>query len=178
MLPKSRLLVFAVSEAVDAMPLPLAEIDNGEFGASLANAIEPDAFPAEPGVNTTLNVALCPAAILMGAVRPDVLNPAPDTFALEMVTAPVPAFCSVMVCELLEPIATEEKFALVGIAASCGCGVFVEGGGVLVAACPLFTPATMPAQPLPINAAAAAMASKHHDIFCNSDLTFPMLRSV
>ena len=181
MLPKSRLLVFAVRDAVDAMPLPLAVIDSGELGALLTSAIEPDALPAELGVNTTLNVVLCPAAILMGTARPDVLNPAPDTLALEIVAVAVPAFCKVIVCELLEPIATEEKLAAAGIAASCGWGGFVEGCGVPVAGWPLFpefTPATIPAQPLAINAAAAATPKKHHDIFCNSDLTLPMLQSV
>ena len=133
MLPKSRLLVFAVSEAVEAMPLPLAVIDNGELGALLTSAIEADALPAELGANTTLNVVLCPAAMLMGTASPDVLNPAPDTLALEIVAVAVPAFCKVIVCELLEPIATEEKLAVAGIAESCGSGGFVEGCGVPVA---------------------------------------------
>jgi len=132
-LPKSTVLVFADSEAVDAMPLPLAVIDNGEFGALLTSAIEPAAFPAELGANTMLKVALCPAAIFMGTVSPAVLNPAPDTLALEIVAVPVPAFCSVIVCELLEPIATAEKLALAGTADSCGCGGFVDGDGVPVA---------------------------------------------
>jgi hypothetical protein len=132
-LPKSRLFVLALSESVCAMPLPLAEIASGEFGASLAREIEPLAIPAELGANTTLNVALCPAAILIGTVSPDVLNPAPATLALEIVTVPDPGFCNVIVCELLDPVATAEKLALAGIADNSGCGVFVEGCGAPLA---------------------------------------------
>jgi hypothetical protein len=127
-LPKSKLVVLALSTPIDAMPLPLAEIARGEFGALLASKIEPVTFPPDFGVNTTLNVALWPAAMLIGTVRPDVLNPAPNTFTLEIVTPAFPPFCNVIVCELLDPIVTAGKLAFMGTAESCGCGVLGGGG--------------------------------------------------
>jgi hypothetical protein len=96
-LPKSRLLALELSNGDDATALPLVEIASGELGALFLNEIEPVTFPAALGANTTLNVALLPAAMLIGSVRPDVLKPAPATLALEIVTLVVPAFRNVMV---------------------------------------------------------------------------------
>jgi hypothetical protein len=56
MLPKSRLLVLELSTGVDAVALPLREIVRGELGVSLVSEIDPEAFPAELGVNTALKV--------------------------------------------------------------------------------------------------------------------------
>ena len=169
-LPKSRLLVLALSDVVDAMPLPLVAIASGVLGALLTSEIEPVTFPADVGANTTLNVALWPAAMLIGSARPEVLNPAPVTFALEIVTLTVPTFRNVIVCELLEPTATAGKLALVGIAASCACGVFVggaTGAGLLPEGL-----ATTPAQPLPIIHAASTTATRHFNALFTSDLWF------
>ena len=55
-LPKSRLLTLELRSAVAASEVPVAEITSGELGASLTNETEPAAFPAELGVNITLNV--------------------------------------------------------------------------------------------------------------------------
>lgn len=129
-LPKSRLVVLELSTVVDAIALPLTEIASGELEALFVSAIEPDTSPAELGANTTLNVAFWPAAMLIGSVRPEVLKPAPVTFAPEIVTLPVPPFCNVIVCELLDPTATAGKLAIMGVAESCACGV--AGGGVPV----------------------------------------------
>ena len=118
-LPKSRLLALALKSGVDAMAVPLAEITKGELAASLASETEPVTVPAEVGANTTLNVALCPGAMLIGRVRPEVPNPAPTTLALEIVTLAVPGFWSVMVWELLAPVVTLGKLALTGVAESC-----------------------------------------------------------
>ena len=93
-LPKSKFPTLAVSTGADVNALPLVEIASGELGASLAREMDPVTFPAELGVNTILKVVLWPAPMLMGTVRPEVLNPAPTTLALEIVTLPVPGFCS------------------------------------------------------------------------------------
>ena len=172
-LPKSRLLVLEVSSGVAAKPEPLVEITRGEFGASLASETDPVTLPAAFGVNTTLNVLFCPGAMLVGSARPDVENPAPVTAAVEIVTVPVPPFCKVMVCEPLTPIAMLGKLALVGVAESCGWGVFV-GGGVLGGGVPLplgevFDPITTPAQPLPIIEAASTIASRHCEVLLTPD---------
>jgi hypothetical protein len=170
-LPKSRLLVLEVSSAVVAVALALMEITSGELGALLVSEIDPVTFPAELGVNTTLNVAFLPAAMLIGSVRPDVPKPAPVTLALEIVTLPVPPFCNVTVCEPLAPVVTAGKLALVGIAESCGCGVVV-GGGVLGGGVPLLPeeldPITTPAQPFPTSATARTNATRHFDALFTS----------
>jgi len=124
---KLALVGVAASCGCGAMPLPLVAMASGVLDALLTSEIEPVTFPADVGANTTLNVAFWPAAMLIGSVRPEMLKPAPVTFALEIVRLALPPFCNVIVCELLEPIATAGKLALVGVAASCGCGVFVGG---------------------------------------------------
>jgi hypothetical protein len=178
-LPKSNVPTLALSTGADVTALPFVEIASGEFGASLTREIDPVALPAELGANTMLKVVLCPAPMLMGTVRPEVLNPAPATLALEIVTAPVPGFCSTIVCELLEPVATPGKLALMGVAESCGCGcacgcgcVGLGGAGVLPA--PLlpevFDPITTPAHPLPSTEKASAAANSHLDSLRKSDL--------
>jgi hypothetical protein len=177
-LPKSRLLALAVNSAVAAVALPVAEITSGELGASLFSETEPVTFPAAVGANTIAKVALWPGAMLIGSVRPEVPNPAPATFALEIVTLAVPPFCNAIVCELLAPVVALGKLALIGVAESCGCGVFggggvlgggvpggcVLGGGVLP---PLpeegLDPMTTPAHPLPTIEMSTA-ASKHFDL--------------
>jgi hypothetical protein len=117
-LPKSKLPVLARNPGAEITPLPVAEIASGELGALLSSEMEPVTFPAELGANTTLKVVFCPGAMLIGTVSPEVLKPAPVTLALEIVTLAVPLFCSVIVCELLEPAATPGKLAVVGVAKS------------------------------------------------------------
>lgn len=106
--------------------------------------------------------------MLIGSAKPDVANPAPVTTVLEIVTLLVPAFCRVMVCEPLVPAVTIGKLALIGVAASCGCGVLVTGGGPPDAGFPPlpdeFDPMTTPAQPLPISAAASTSATIQLDV--------------
>lgn len=176
-LPKSKVLVLALSAGADATALPLIEIASGELGASLTKEIEPVTFPAELGVNTILKVVFWPAAILIGIVKPEMAKPAPVTPALEIVTAAAPEFCSIIVCELLEPVDTLGKLALIGVAASCGCGWVcgcgVWGGGVtFVDPLPLdpLEPITTPAQPLPSTDKASTTPNKHFDVLCTSDL--------
>jgi hypothetical protein len=151
-LPKSRLVMLELSDGADATPMPLVAIANGELGVSLTTEIEPAAFPADVGANTTLKAAFWPAAMVIGSVRPDVLNPAPATFALEIMTLVFPLFCSVMVCEFLEPIATSENPALIGVAESPG-----------------FEPFTL-AQPLAIIDAANTRIIRHFNVLFSSGL--------
>src|SRR5258707_7547793 len=92
------------------------------------------------------------------------LTPAPVTFAMEIVTLSIPPFCNVIVCELLEPIATAGKLALVGVAASCGCGVFVGGATGADLLPEGLDPATTPAQPLPIIHAASNAVTRQLNV--------------
>ena len=171
-LPKSRLLVLAISSGVVAMPLPFVEIVRGELGASLVSETDPVTFPTELGANTTLNVVLWLGAMLVGSVRPEVPKPAPTTLALEIVTLAVPLFCSVIVCDNVAPGVTLGKLALIGVAKSCGCGVFVGGGvlggGVLLLP-DVFDPITTPAHPLPTIEAASTSTARTCDLLLASD---------
>ena len=191
-LPKSKFPTLALSTGAKVTALPLVEITSGELGASLASEIDPVTFPVELGANTILNVVLCPAAMLIGTVRPEVLNPAPATLALEIVTVPVPGFCNVIVCELLDPVATPGKLALIGVAESwgcgcaCGCGGCADGcagfDGAGVLPDPLlpevFDPITTPAHPLPSTEKASTVANSHFDSLPESDLRAAIVRQV
>src|SRR5258707_6502124 len=100
------------------------------------------------------------------------LTPAPVTFAMEIDTLSLPPFFNVIVCELLEPIATAGKLALVGVAASCGCGVFVGGATGADLLPEGLDPATTPAQPLPIIHAASTAVTRHFNVRFPSDPRF------
>jgi hypothetical protein len=81
-----------------------------------------------------LNVALEPAATVTGIVSPLMLNPVPVTVALEIVASAVPLLSTAIVCELLDPVATFVKLALLGLAASCAWPALLDAGaaGLLV----------------------------------------------
>jgi hypothetical protein len=98
---------------------PVPESDNvvGVFEALLATDTLPDTVPAAVGANFTWKVALCPAATVIGNVRPLTLYPAPVTFACEMVTLAVLAV-RVTVFDTLLPTFTLPKLREVGLAAS------------------------------------------------------------
>jgi hypothetical protein len=119
-LPKLKLVGFAPSKYVALAPVPLRGITRGEFGALLTREIEPLALPALVGAKSTLRVALFPAAIVVGTVRPLMLKPVPDALACEIVVLALPLFDRVIVCELLLPMTTFPKLTLDGIAESCG----------------------------------------------------------
>jgi hypothetical protein len=117
--PKLKPVGFAPSSTLAATPVPAKAIVSGEFGTLLASVTDPEALPEEEGVKTALNVALFPAAMVNGALNPEVLKPVPITVACEIVRLALPAFESVMVCELLLPTTTLPNVALDGVAAIC-----------------------------------------------------------
>jgi hypothetical protein len=131
--PKLRLAALDVKTLIGVTAvtaLAVAEIVSGEFGALLISDTDPVACPGAFGANTTLNVAYFPAAKVAGVVSPVMLKPVPVTVALEIVASAVPLLSTVIVCELLEPVATFAKRALLGLAESCAEGVFPGGVGV------------------------------------------------
>ena len=91
------------------------------MGALLTRVIVPMTLPAELGPKTALNVAALPAAMVTGAVIPVVLKPTPVTVTEEIVTVALPLFVRLTVCELLVPVVTLPKAALVGVADNWGC---------------------------------------------------------
>ncbi len=119
-LPKLRLVGLAPSRKVGTTPVPLRAMARGEPGALLTSDTEPVTLPAAVGVNPALNVALAPAAIVCGTLRPVMLKPVPVTVACEIVALAVPVLFKVIVCEALFPVMTLPKAALDGVAESCG----------------------------------------------------------
>jgi hypothetical protein len=120
-LPKLKLVVLNPSTLVEATPVPLRGMDNGELGELLTRVIEPETAPAVVGAKTALNVAFLPARIVSGALMPEILKPVPVTLTDEIVRLAEPPLVTVIVCELLVPVETLPKAALDGLVAICGC---------------------------------------------------------
>jgi hypothetical protein len=163
-LPKSKLAALEAKPVVGVTALAVAATVSGELVASLITVTEPVAEPAARGANTKLNVALEPAATFAGIVRPLMLNPVPVTVALEIVASAVPLLSSAIVCELLDPVATFVKLALLGLAASCAWPALPDVGvvgfpvGDLDGALELEAPTT-PAHPFSPSNAMSAIAT-------------------
>ena len=96
-LPKLKLVVLSPSTFVEATPVPLNGIDIDGLGELLVSVIEPDTAPAVVGAKTALNVAFLPAPIVIGALMPEILNPAPVTLTDEIVRLADPPFDTVIV---------------------------------------------------------------------------------
>ena len=90
--PNARLFVLAVSDNVVDTPVPETGIAVGELAALLASEIEPETAPPPVGANATLKVVLPPLAIVVGAASPLMLNPAPVTDAVDIVSVVLPEF--------------------------------------------------------------------------------------
>jgi len=95
--PKLMLVGLAPRRWVAETPLPLNEIASGEVGPLLTKDTDPLTLPAEVGVNMALNVAVAPTAIVVGAVKPLIVKPVPETLACEIVKLAVPVFFRLMV---------------------------------------------------------------------------------
>ena len=100
------------------MPVPLREMERGEFVVSLTMEMLPVTFPAVGGANWTWNAWFCPAAMETADIPPTTLKPVPLIVPGEIVMAAVPVLVSVNVWELLEPAVTFPKLRLVALAAS------------------------------------------------------------
>lgn len=91
-LPKLKLVGLAPSNCVDASPVPVNEIANGELGPLLTRETEPLTLEVDCGENATFNVVLPPATMVAGTAKPLMLKPVPDALAWEIVTLAVPVF--------------------------------------------------------------------------------------
>jgi hypothetical protein len=76
-------------------PVPDNDTDTGEFVALLAIEMLPLLLAAALGSNETLNVAVWFGLSIAPELTPEVLNPAPLTLMLKMVTLDLPLFWSV-----------------------------------------------------------------------------------
>jgi hypothetical protein len=120
-LPKLKLVGLTPNNCVEANPVPVNEMANGELGPLLTRDTDPLTLEVDVGENATLRVVLPPAAIVAGTARPLMLKPVPDTFACEIVTLAVPLFFRLIVCVLVLPMATLPKLTLAGVGVSCAC---------------------------------------------------------
>lgn len=110
-LPKFRLVGFAASVPACA-PVPERLIVKTEFVALEAIVTLPVATPAAVGWNDTLKLALCPAANVMGADSPLMLNPDPATAVCEIVMLVDPVLVRVSDRLSLVPTGTVPKLRL------------------------------------------------------------------
>jgi hypothetical protein len=79
--PKLKLVGLAPSSCVAATPVPLSPMESGEFGPLFTSEMVPVTLPTDVGAKTALNVALAPAAIVRGVVKPVMLKLEPETVA-------------------------------------------------------------------------------------------------
>jgi hypothetical protein len=116
--PKGTLAGLIVSCGWAAVAVPVSAIASGEFGALLEIEMLPETLPAAAGANFAVKEAFCPALIVNGVDRPDMLKPVPETLAAEIVTLAVPPLARVIGTESLLPTRTLPKPTLAGVAAS------------------------------------------------------------
>lgn len=101
-----------------AVPVPLTGSFSVELDALLAMAIVSEAAPLDCGVNVTVNVALCPDAIVFGRVMPLIANSEVPGVRDVTVTLP-PVAVSVAVKGFDEFTDTLPKLSEVGFTPSC-----------------------------------------------------------
>lgn len=100
---KLRLAGLAESVTVAAVPVPLRATALGELGALLVMLTLPVRLPAVVGANKALNVAVPPAAIVVGSVRPLALKALPVTDNCEIVSGAVPVLLMVKLSDFVCP---------------------------------------------------------------------------
>lgn len=93
-------------ESAGCMPVPLREIDSGEFEASLVTVNVPFAAPGPVGANCTCTVALCPTGTEADGLPPTTVKPVPVMPADAIFTVAVPVFVTVRLWVLVVPTFT------------------------------------------------------------------------
>ncbi len=102
------------------MPVPLTGIATGEVAALLEIEMLPVALPVDVGANTTLNVVLPPAAIVVGVDIPLTLKPLPEAEIEETLRLAVPVFITITDSDELLPVVMLPKETLVGVVEIAG----------------------------------------------------------
>ena len=121
---------FNVEGAIErpaCVAVPVKEIVNGEFVASLTTVSVPVAAPAVVGANCTDTVLLCPTASVVAGLPLTTVKPVPVKVAEATVTLPVPVFVTVTVCVALPPTATLPNVTVVALAESTPAPEPVDG---------------------------------------------------
>lgn len=100
------------------MPVPDSAISSGEFDASETIARVPLAAPAPVGAKVAVKVRLWLGFKVTGMASPEIENPAPETFACEIVTGDPPVFVNASHRLAVFPTCTLPKARLAGFALS------------------------------------------------------------
>lgn len=152
-LPKLSEAGFAEIVPVAATPVPLTATDTGDFGALLAMVTLPLVVPAVCGAYCTLNVLLCPAAIVSGVVTPLTLTPAAVEPSCEMVRFAVPVLVMVTGCVFDCPSTRLPKVMLAGEMLIAGCTPVPESANPgAVPGASLVIPTVPPTTPVAVGA--------------------------
>jgi hypothetical protein len=93
---KFRLVGFALSDAVAAVPVPVRLITSGEGVPFVTNVKDPLTLAVDVGVKIVLKVVLPPAAIVVDVESPVEVMPAPAGVTCENVSVALPLFVSVI----------------------------------------------------------------------------------
>ena len=119
--PKLRVEGDALSERLEAVPVPVSEIAICAGEPFVVSVIDPVEEPAAVGVNTALKFSVAPAATVVDVVSPDTLKPEPVALTCEKVSVALPVFFNVTTLESLFPTTTLPKATLVGLAEPSAC---------------------------------------------------------
>ncbi len=125
---KFKLVGLAASCKVAAELVPDRLITSDEGAPFVTRVMDPLTAAVEVGVKITLKATLPPAGICVEVERPVMLKLFPGGVTCEKVSVELPPFWSVMVCELLVPLTTLPKLALVGLAEICAWVPVPESG--------------------------------------------------
>jgi hypothetical protein len=118
-LPKFRLVGFALNcPTPTAVPVPVIPITSAAPLPVFATVMLPEEMPALVGANFAANVTLCDEFNVAGVVTPPTVNSLPVATTLEIVTAALPIFVSVIFCVLLLADVIVPKLKLVEFAVS------------------------------------------------------------
>ena len=152
--PKLKLVGFALSRPVAVLePVPLnATFSVGVVGSLLVIAMFPEALPAAVGANVTTACADCPALIVLGVVKPLMLNSLPVRVIRETVRSAEPVLLKVKLAVPVSPVETDPKLIEAGFAEICGCVLltavadrFTTTGELLLSPVTVIVPVTFPA---------------------------------
>ena len=99
---------------VAAVPVPVTAMPAGEFGAFDTTLIVPLVLPEVCGANCTLNVLLWLGAIVIGAVSPVMVTPAPVALSCVIFRLAVPVLVITTGCDFDCPFIKLPKLMLAG----------------------------------------------------------------
>ena len=105
-------------DVATAAPVAASGIASRPFEASLVRDSAPAAAPPDCALKVTVKAVLCPAARVVGRLKPLTVKPAPEMFACDTVTLAVPELVNVASTFSAWPTSTLPKLRLEGLETS------------------------------------------------------------